>query len=83
MALLQIPSRTRESLLGNISEGSWEYFDTYFYLIRSARVAGPFYRYGFVFDIKGGVQNVRVDQLDGSLAYLDAFCTSAEWSPML
>lgn len=46
-------------------------------------MAGLFYRYGFVFDIKGEVQNVRMDQLDDSLAYLDAFCTSAEWSPML
>lgn len=57
--------------------------DADLYLIRSSRMAGLFYRYGFVFDTKGEVQSVRVDQLDGSLAYLDAFCTSAEWSPIL
>ena len=57
--------------------------DADLYLIRSSRMAGLFYRYGFVFDTKGEVQSVRVDQLDGSLAYLDGFCTSAEWSPIL
>ena len=46
-------------------------------------MAGLFYRYWFVFDIKGKVQSVRVNQLDGSLAYLDAFCTSAEWGPIV
>ena len=46
-------------------------------------MAGLFYCHGFVFDIKGEVQSVRVDQPDGSLAYLSAFCTSAEWSPIL
>lgn len=50
-------------------------------------MAGLFYRYGFVFDIKGEVQSVRVNQFDGSLAYLDAFCTSADtkvgWSDIM
>lgn len=58
-------------------------FDADLYLIRFARMAGLFYRYGFVFDIKCEVQSVRVNQPDGSLAYLNAFCTSAEWSPIL
>ncbi|CDM28714.1 hypothetical protein DTO013E5_860 [Penicillium roqueforti] len=45
-------------------------------LTRVARMAGLFYHYGFLFDIKGTVESVRMDQADGSLAYLDAFCTS-------
>lgn len=56
--------------------------DTNLYLIPSARMAGLFYRYGFVFGIKGEVQSVRVNQFDGSLAYLHAFCTYAERSPI-
>ncbi|KAJ5563284.1 hypothetical protein N7535_008448 [Penicillium sp. DV-2018c] len=64
-------------------------------LIRAARLAGFFYRYGFNFDAKGAVQGVRVevDQPGGgdgggggSLAYLDAFCAAAaaagEWDPL-
>ena len=47
-------------------------------MVRAARMAGLFYHYGFVFDGKGAVQIVRVDQADGSLAYLNAFCTSVE-----
>ncbi|KAJ5927857.1 hypothetical protein N7466_006813 [Penicillium verhagenii] len=50
-------------------------------LIRAARMAGLFYQYGFHFDIKGVVRRVRVEESDGSLAYLDAFCTADEWSP--
>lgn len=52
------------------------------HFIRAARMAGLFYRYGFVFDSKGVVQSVRVD-LNGPLAYLDAFCTADEWSPIV
>lgn len=37
--------------------------DANLYLIRSARMAGLFYCYGFVFDIKGEVQSVRVISL--------------------
>ena len=47
-------------------------------LTRVARMAGLFYHYGFCFDIKGTVESVRVDQADGSLAYLDDFCTTKE-----
>ncbi|OOQ84384.1 hypothetical protein PEBR_30716 [Penicillium brasilianum] len=56
--------------------------DTDFYLIRAARMAGIFYRYGFKFDTKGVVQSVRMDQPDDSLAYLDAFCAADEWAPL-
>lgn len=52
------------------------------YLIRAARMAELFYRYGFNFDAKGVVQGVRMDQPDGSLAYLDAFCAAGEWAPL-
>lgn len=51
-------------------------------LIRAARIAGLFYNYGFNFDTKGMVQSVRMDQPDGSLAYLDAFCAAGEWAPL-
>jgi hypothetical protein len=37
----------------------------------------------FVFDVKGAAQIVRADQLDGYLAYLNAFCTTAEWTSIL
>ncbi|KAF9890789.1 hypothetical protein FE257_005359 [Aspergillus nanangensis] len=50
-----------------------------FHLIRAARMAGFFYHYGFHFDTKGAVRSVRMDQPDGSLAYLDAFCAAGEW----
>jgi hypothetical protein len=56
--------------------------DSDLHLIGVARMAGLFYQYGFVFDIKGVVQSVRADQADGSLAYLDAFCTAGEWAPL-
>ncbi|KAL4982546.1 hypothetical protein BDW68DRAFT_195210 [Aspergillus falconensis] len=56
--------------------------DADLYLIRAARMAGFFYRYGFNFDTKGAVQSVRMDQPDGSLAYLDAFCAVGEWAPL-
>ncbi|KAJ5826905.1 hypothetical protein N7447_003668 [Penicillium robsamsonii] len=52
-------------------------------LISVARMAGLFYHHGFVFDVKGAVQSVREDQPDGSLAYLNAFCTAGEWDPVL
>lgn len=51
-------------------------------LIRAARMAGLFYRYGIVFDVKGVVQSVRVDR-DGTLGYLDVLCTADEWGPIL
>lgn len=56
--------------------------DADFYLIRAARMAGFFYHYGFNFDTKGVVQSVRMDQPDGSLAYLDAFCAAGERAPI-
>jgi hypothetical protein len=46
-------------------------------------MAVHFYHYGFVFDVKGAAQIVRADPLDGYLAYLNAFCTTAEWTPIL
>ncbi len=42
-------------------------------------LVGSFYTYGLTFQIKGGVQSVQVDQLDGSLTYLDGFRTAKEW----
>jgi hypothetical protein len=42
------------------------------YLIRSARMAGLFYHYGFNFDTKGVVQSVRTDQPGGSQPAYDA-----------
>lgn len=49
-----------------------------YHLVHAARMAGLFYQYGFVFDAKGAVQSVRVDEDDGSLAYLDAFCVASD-----
>ncbi|KAI3317800.1 hypothetical protein HD806DRAFT_356990 [Xylariaceae sp. AK1471] len=49
-------------------------------LIRTARMAGLFCRYGFVMEGKA-VKGV-VDPTDtSSLAYLDAFCTTGDWAP--
>ena len=49
-------------------------------LIRAARMAGLFCRYGLIMDgiaVKG-----VVDQSDASsLAYLDAFCMADDWAP--
>jgi hypothetical protein len=53
------------------------------HLIRAMRMAVHFYHYGFVFDVKGAAQIVRTDQLDGYLACLNAFCTTAEWTYIL
>ncbi|KAJ5722338.1 hypothetical protein N7488_000373 [Penicillium malachiteum] len=50
--------------------------------ICAARMAGLFYRYAFVFDAKGAVKNVRVADSNGSFPYLDAFCTTLDWSPI-
>lgn len=52
------------------------------HLVHTARMAGFFYRYGFNFDTKGAVQSVRMDQPDGSLAYLNAFCAAGEGAPL-
>jgi hypothetical protein len=57
--------------------------DADLHLIRPMRMAVLFDYYGFVFEVKGAVQIVRMDQLDGYLAYLNAFCTTAEWTPIL
>lgn len=51
-------------------------------LVRVARMVGLFYQYGFVFDGRGVVESVRVDD-DHALAYLDAFCIADEWAPLL
>lgn len=63
-------------------EEAHNFSDADLYLIRAARMAGLFYHYGFNFDTKGVVQSVRMDQPDGSLAYLDAFCAAGEWAPL-
>ncbi|KAJ5091946.1 hypothetical protein NUU61_006816 [Penicillium alfredii] len=63
-------------------EEAYNFSDADLYLIRVARMAGFFFHYGFVFDIKGVVQSVRMDQPAGSLAYLDAFCTAGELTPL-
>lgn len=52
-------------------------------LIRVARKAGFFYYYGFHFDGKGVVQCVRMEQEEGSLAYLVAFCIADEGAAFL
>ncbi|KAJ5382560.1 hypothetical protein N7517_000471 [Penicillium concentricum] len=49
----------------------------------AARKTGLFYHYGLVFDVQGAVQSVREEQPDGSLEYLNAFCTAGEWDPVL
>ncbi|EHK48492.1 hypothetical protein TRIATDRAFT_214538 [Trichoderma atroviride IMI 206040] len=49
-------------------------------LIRVARMAGLFFRYGFDWDGEG-VENVVDESSLSSLAYLDAFCTSDDWAP--
>lgn len=46
------------------------------------RMAVLFDYYVLVYDVKGAVQIVWMDQLDGYLAYLNAFCTTAEWTPI-
>lgn len=49
-------------------------------LIRTARMAGLFCRYGFV--VEGKAVKSVVDLTDtSSLAYLDAFCTTDYWAP--
>ncbi|KAJ5611818.1 hypothetical protein N7528_008923 [Penicillium herquei] len=53
-----------------------------FRLICAARMAGLFYQYAFVFDAKEAVKNVRVADPNGSFPYLDAFCTTLDWSPI-
>ncbi|KAL3474120.1 hypothetical protein BJX99DRAFT_271878 [Aspergillus californicus] len=75
-----------ENLLGWMDSEGWHYYDCYreladadLYLIRTARMAGFFCHYGFIFDMKGEVQSVR---MEGSLAYLDTFCTTVEWAPL-
>ncbi|KAJ5710179.1 hypothetical protein N7493_009771 [Penicillium malachiteum] len=50
--------------------------------IRAARMAGLFYQYAFIFDAKGAVKNVLVSESNGSFPYLDAFCTTIDWSPI-
>lgn len=48
-------------------------------LTRTARMAGLFYRYGFV--VEGKAVKGVVDHTDASsLAYLDAFCTTDDWA---
>ncbi|KAL7893701.1 hypothetical protein HDV63DRAFT_181173 [Trichoderma sp. SZMC 28014] len=49
-------------------------------LIRVARMAGLFFRYGFAWDGEG-VEKVADESSLSSLAYLDAFCTSDNWTP--
>lgn len=56
--------------------------DADFHLVHTARMAGFFYRYGFNYDTKGAVKDVRIGQADGSLAYLDAFCAASEGAPL-
>ncbi|KAK5660521.1 hypothetical protein OQA88_13070 [Cercophora sp. LCS_1] len=62
------------------SEGASSASDLDLRLIRTARMAGLFYRYGFIVegkDVKG-----VVDQADASsLAYLDAFCSADDLAP--
>ncbi|KAJ5256719.1 hypothetical protein N7478_012823 [Penicillium angulare] len=53
------------------------------HLVRVVRMAGFFYRYGLDFDTNGVVQGMRMNQPDGSLAYLDTFCAANEWAPLL
>lgn len=49
-------------------------------LILAARMAGLFYRYGFI--VEGKTVKGVVDQSDpSSIGYLDAFCTAADWTP--
>ncbi|KAL4908656.1 hypothetical protein BDW74DRAFT_147734 [Aspergillus multicolor] len=55
--------------------------DADLHLMRAGRMAELFYRYGLIFDSKSVVPSVRMDQGDGSLAYLDAFRTANEWAP--
>jgi hypothetical protein len=66
-----------QTFLGEASGAS----DIDLQLIRAARMAGLFCRYGFIVegkDVKG-----VVDQSDASsLAYLDAFCTIDDWAPI-
>ncbi|KAJ5129706.1 uncharacterized protein N7515_005745 [Penicillium bovifimosum] len=71
--------RELESLFWQTFRGeAYDFSDANLYLIHTARMAGLFYHYGFNFDLKGVVQSVRMGQLDGSLAYLDAFCVANE-----
>jgi len=62
------------------SEGASSASDLDLQLIQAARMAGFFYRYGFIVegkDVKG-----VVDQADASsLAYLDAFCSADDLDP--
>ncbi|KAE8378127.1 hypothetical protein BDV26DRAFT_292480 [Aspergillus bertholletiae] len=67
--------RELESLFWQtLQEGPRNFSDADLYLIRTAKMAGFFYHYGVNFDTKGVVQSVRMDQPDGSLAYLDTLC---------
>ncbi|KAJ5741046.1 hypothetical protein N7493_000918 [Penicillium malachiteum] len=59
-----------------------DFSDADFHFVRAARMAGLFYHYGFTFDTKGVVQSVRMDQPNGSLAYLDAFCAASQWASL-
>jgi hypothetical protein len=57
------------------SEGASSVSDLGFQLVGAARVAGLFYRYGFI--VEGKEVKGVVDQADASsLAYLDAFCSA-------
>ena len=49
-------------------------------LVRAARMAGLFCRYGFI--VEGRAVIKAVDQSDTSFfLYLDAFCTADDWAP--
>jgi hypothetical protein len=62
-----------EGVEGSISEATLQ-------TIWTARMAGLFYRYGFVFDGKEILGVVGPES--GSLRYLDAFCTPEGWVPV-
>jgi hypothetical protein len=65
---------------GTFREKAKNISDTSLQLIRTARMAGLFFRYGFV--VEGKAVKSVVDTTDASsLAYLDAFCTTHEWAP--
>lgn len=49
-------------------------------LIRAARMAGLFYRYGFIMEGKE-IQGVVGEADVYVLAYLDAFCLADDWAP--
>jgi hypothetical protein len=62
-----------EDVGGNISEATLQ-------TIWTARMAGLFYRYGFIVDGKEILGVVGPES--GSLRYLDAFCTPEGWVPV-